>query len=334
MNIEEKKQELKKLLGIEEKKERIKQIQVLMSMPDFWQDQNSAKNLSQEMADLGRIVSEFENAITDEDINKLEFQTLFSGPYDNNNTIIMFHSGAGGTEAQDWAEMLMRMIERFSDKKGFKWQVLDESKGEEAGIKSAMLKVDGYNAFGWLKSESGVHRLVRISPFDADKARHTSFALLEVIPETEKSKEIDIDEKELKIDFYRAGGHGGQNVNKVETAVRITHVPTGLVVNCQNERSQSQNKEQALKILKAKLYKLQLEQEAKERNELRGEFQSPEWGSQIRSYVLAPYKLVKDHRTDVESTNPDAVLDGDLDEFMIGYLKKYQISNVKLQNNN
>ena len=322
MNIESKKQELSKLLKIEEKKARVEDIQKMMSEPSFWTDQEKARLLSQELSNLNKLINDFDQANSDEEINKLEFQTLFSGEYDNSNVLMSIHAGAGGTEAQDWAEMLLRMFEKWAEKKGFKYQIIEISSGEEVGIKSVTIRFEGYNAFGWLKSEAGVHRLVRISPYDADKARHTSFALVEVIPEFEKAKEIELNEKELKIDVYRAGGHGGQNVNKVETAVRITHVPTGITVACQNERSQSQNREQALKILQTKLYKLRLEEEAKKRQELRGEFMSPEWGSQIRSYVLAPYKLVKDHRTEFESTDPEKILGGDLDNFMIEYLKQ------------
>lgn len=322
MNIESKKQELSKLLKIEEKRARVEDIQKMMSEPDFWLDQEKARLLSQELSNLNKLINDFDQANSEEEINKLEFQTLFSGEYDNSNVLMSIHAGAGGTEAQDWAEMLLRMFEKWAEKKGFKYQIIEISSGEEVGIKSVTIRFEGYNAFGWLKSEAGVHRLVRISPYDADKARHTSFALVEVIPEFEKAKEIELNEKELKIDVYRAGGHGGQNVNKVETAVRITHVPTGITVACQNERSQSQNREQALKILQTKLYKLRLEEEAKKRQELRGEFMSPEWGSQIRSYVLAPYKLVKDHRTEFESTDPEKILGGDLDNFMIEYLKQ------------
>ena len=315
------KQELNTLLKIDQKQARVDEIQQEMSRPDFWSNPEKARAVSQEMADLNRVIAEFNNAESDEDIRNLEFQTLFSGEYDQNNAVITFHAGAGGTESQDWTEILMNMYRKWAEKKSFTFKILEVSYGEEAGIKSATVSIEGFNSFGWLKSESGVHRLVRISPFDADKARHTSFSLLEVIPQTKEAENIAIDEKELKIDYYRAGGHGGQNVNKVETAVRITHIPTELTVNCQNERSQSQNKELALKILQAKLYKLKLEKKAKERQDLRGEFQSPEWGSQIRSYVLMPYQLVKDHRTGFETADTEGVLSGKLDEFMIAYLK-------------
>jgi len=329
MDINSKKEELSNLLKIEEKRKQVLEIQTQMAEPNFWSMLEKARAASQRLADLNKIINDFDQAQSEEDVEKLENETLFSGQHDHGGAVIMFHSGAGGTEAQDWAEMLLKMIIKWAEKKGYRASLVHESKGEEAGIKSATLKIEGHNAFGWLKSESGVHRLVRISPYDADKARHTSFALIDVIPLTEESKNIEINEKELKMDYYRAGGHGGQNVNKVETAVRITHVPTGITVACQNERSQSQNKEQALKILQAKLYKLQLEEDARKRQEFRGEFMSPEWGSQIRSYVLQPYRLVKDHRTDVESSDLDAVLNGDLDKFMIGYLKNIKTEEPK-----
>lgn len=321
MDIDQKKEQLYDLLKIKEKKERVEEIEEEMSLPDFWRNPQQARQTMQELSHLKEIIDQYEKASKEEEIEKLEFQTLFYGPYDQNNALVSIHAGAGGTEAQDWAGMLLRMYQKWAEKKGFRYQILDVSQGEEAGIKSATVSIEGAEAFGWLKSESGVHRLVRLSPFDADKARHTSFALVEVIPETKEAESIKLEDKDLKIDTYRAGGHGGQNVNKLETAVRVTHLPTNISVACQNERSQSQNKAQALKILQAKLYKLKMQEEAKKREELRGEFQSPEWGSQIRSYVLHPYKMVKDHRTDIETSDAEGVLNGELDGFIIEYLK-------------
>ena len=246
---------------------------------------------------------------------------LLSGEHDQRNAIVAIHAGAGGTEAQDWSQMIERMLLRYCERKKWKTEIIDRHEGGEAGIKSVVFEVRGASAYGYLKSENGVHRLVRISPFDAEKMRHTSFALVEVLPELDESAVIEIDEKDLKIDTYRSSGAGGQNVNKVETAVRITHEPSGIVVACQAGRSQARNRETAMNILRAKLHKLQQEEQHKEMEELRGEYTSAEWGNQIRSYVLHPYQMVKDHRTDVETSDTEAVLDGDLDEFVSGYLK-------------
>lgn len=314
-------EELKTILKIDEKKAKIAAIQNEMNEPDFWINQENSKNKTQEMSNLQKDIDEFVSAKLDEDIKKLELKTLLSGKYDQNNAILSIHAGAGGTEAQDWAEMLLRMFERFSDRRGFKYEVLEISPGGEVGMKSATIKISGLYGFGFLKSEAGVHRLVRISPFDADKARHTSFALVEVIPEIIDTHEINIDEKDLRVDVYRASGHGGQGVNTTDSAVRITHLPTNIVVSCQNERSQLQNKASAMKVLQSKLLVLKLKEQKDEEIKLRGEHLSAGWGNQIRSYVLHPYKQVKDHRTEYTSTNPDEVLNGNLDEFIESYLK-------------
>lgn len=315
------KDELEKLLKIEEKKTRIEEMQREMQDPSFWNDQEKSKTATQEMANLQKIIDEYEKAQTPEELEKLELEAMLKDEYDFNNALLSIHSGAGGTEAQDWAEMLLRMFERFSERRGFIYQILEISPGEEAGIKSATLRIAGPYGFGFLKSEAGVHRLVRISPFDADKARHTSFALVEVIPEIEHA-DLNIEEKDLRIDVYRSGGHGGQGVNTTDSAVRITHIPTGMVVAVQNERSQLQNKATALKILQSRLLTLKLKEEKAERDTIRGEHLSAGWGNQIRSYVLHPYKQVKDHRTETVSSNPTEVLNGNLDQFIESYLKK------------
>jgi len=314
------KEELRNLLKIDEKKVRISEIQREMQNPAFWHDQNKSKSLTQKMSNLQKIINEYEKAQTPEELHKLELEATLAGQYDFNNAILSLHAGAGGTEAQDWAEMLLRMFERFAERRGFGYQILEISPGEEAGIKSATLKISGSYAYGFLKSEAGVHRLVRISPFDADKARHTSFALVEVIPEIEQA-EINVDEKDLRIDVYRSRGHGGQGVNTTDSAVRITHTPTGIVVAVQNERSQLQNKNTALKILQSKLLALKLKEQKEETNKIRGEHMAAAWGNQIRSYVLHPYKQVKDHRTEVISNNPEEVLNGNLDQFIESFLK-------------
>jgi len=316
------KDELYNLLKIEEKEVKIKEIQAEMNEPDFWTDSQKAAEKTQLMSALQKIVDEWTMAESAADLRALEIKATLSGEYDLNNAILSLHAGAGGTEAQDWAQMLLRMFERFAERKDFKYEILDISSGEEVGIKSATLEVKGPYAYGLLKSEAGVHRLVRLSPFDSDKARHTSFALVEVVPEVEKEGIIEINNEDLRIDVYRAGGHGGQSVNTTDSAVRITHIPSGIVVAVQNERSQLQNKEMAMKILNSKLVAERLKRQKEEELKLRGEHISAEFGSQIRSYVLHPYKQVKDHRTDFTSTNPDEVLDGNLDSFIEAYLKK------------
>ena len=254
-------------------------------------------------------------------IEQLELSTLLSGEYDRNNAILTIHPGAGGTESQDWASMLLRMYSRWAEDHGYQVEILDLLAGEEAGIKSATLLISGLNAFGYLQAERGVHRLVRISPFDASGRRHTSFASVEVMPEIDDDVELEIDPADLRIDTYRASGAGGQHVNKTESAVRITHVPTGIVVQCQSERSQHQNRESAMKILRARLMELNLAKQQEKIAQIKGEQQEIAWGNQIRSYVFCPYTMVKDHRTNVEVGDVNAVMDGELDQFIEAYLK-------------
>jgi len=254
-------------------------------------------------------------------LEKLEFELLLSGEYDAKSAILAIHAGAGGTESQDWAEMLLRMYLRWAERHEFKTEILDTSPGEEAGIKSAVLEVRGAYAYGYLKSEFGVHRLVRLSPFDADHARHTSFALVEVLPEAEGEADLKINPEDLKIEFYRSSGPGGQHMQKTSTAVRITHIPTGIIATCQSQRSQLQNKESAMKVLYARLLEVERSRKEQERARLKGDRIDAGWGNQIRSYVLHPYKMVKDHRTGHETGNASAVLDGGLDDFIEAYLR-------------
>ncbi len=323
-----------------------------MEDPSFWQDPEHAALISKRAAELKEEASSWESLLdnlqaTDELVNeavvandtesletlekdvvdlinefeKKEFALLFSGKHDDSPAVLAIHAGSGGREAQDWAEMLLRMYSRFADRRGFSVSLLNESRGEEGGIKSVMIRIVGRFAYGYLQSEAGVHRLVRISPFDAEKMRHTTFALVEVLPELEEASEVVLDGKDLRIDTYLASGHGGQSVNTTYSAVRIVHIPTGITVTCQNERSQLQNKETALKILRGKLVKIEEAKLADEKSALRGEYQSAEWGNQIRSYVLQPYQLVKDHRTDFETSDTKGVLDGDIDAFIEAYLR-------------
>lgn len=255
-------------------------------------------------------------------VEDLEFDLTFSGPYDDRTAILAVHAGEGGTESQDWAEMLLRMYCRWAERRGFQWELFDSSPGNEAGIKSATIEVSGPYAYGWLHGEAGVHRLVRISPFDASKSRHTSFAKVEVLPEADEASEVSIDPDDLRIDVFRASGHGGQNVQKNSTAIRITHIPSGIVVTCQNERSQHRNKESAMKVLESRLLEIDLQRRAEEHAKLKGVHVSAAFGNAVRSYVLQPYKLVKDQRSGYESTDPAAVLDGDLDEMLRVYLQQ------------
>ncbi|MBM3204619.1 peptide chain release factor 2 [Candidatus Uhrbacteria bacterium] len=345
-------QEAWEVLKLDEVKKEIAVLEQEALAADFWSDPERAKRESQKLADLRkehdrwqdlrmrlleleevtRLAMEDKDASMNQELDQkleamekqymeLEFSLLFSGSHDGSNAIVAIHAGAGGTDAQDWAEMLLRMVFRYAEKKGWSVQLLDESRGGEAGIKSATFMVRGRYAYGHLKGEHGVHRLVRQSPFNADALRQTSFALIEVVPEIDEDVDMHIDAKDLRIDTFMSGGKGGQSVNTTYSAVRIVHVPTKITVSCQNERSQTQNKEMAMKILKAKLLKLKEEELEKEKQKLRGEYQSAEWGNQIRSYVLHPYHMVKDHRTDVETADTDAVLDGDLDRFIEGYLR-------------
>jgi peptide chain release factor 2 len=263
-------------------------------------------------SELTKLTSRFE---------QLESQQLFTGGYDNRNAMLALHAGAGGTESQDWANMLLRMYLRWAERHGYEAEALDVSTGEEAGIKNAIVEIKGEDAFGYLKGEHGVHRLVRLSPFDADHARHTSFALVEVLPEAEETVDLKINSEDLRIDTFRSSGPGGQHMQKTSSAVRITHLPTGLVATCQGQRSQHQNKEAALKVLYSRLLELDRKQKEEERAKLKGERVEAAWGNQIRSYVLHPYKMVKDHRTDYEVHDAEAVLDGELDGFITAYLR-------------
>lgn len=323
-----------------------------MSMPDFWNDQSAAQNVINEANALKEQVVEYTNlndsyenleltyqllkeepdadlqAELEEELkdlskslNEFELQLLLSEPYDKNNAILELHPGAGGTESQDWGSMLLRMYTRWAEKRGFKVETMDYLPGDEAGIKSVTLLIKGHNAYGYLKAEKGVHRLVRISPFDSSGRRHTSFVSCEVMPEFNDEIEIDIRTEDLKIDTYRASGAGGQHINTTDSAVRITHTPTNTVVTCQTERSQIKNREQAMKMLKSKLYQLEIEKQQAELDEIRGEQKDIGWGSQIRSYVFHPYSMVKDHRTNTEVGNTNSVMDGDIDLFIDAYLR-------------
>lgn len=296
----------------------------ILTLIDMGYEENDESLIPEIRGELDEFVREFD---------ELRIGTLLSGEYDKNNAILKLNAGAGGTESCDWCGMLYRMYTRWAERKGFTIEVLDYLDGDEAGIKSVTFQVNGLNAYGYLKSEKGVHRLVRISPFNAQGKRQTSFVSLDVMPDIEGDLDVDIDEKDLRIDTYRSSGAGGQHINKTSSAIRITHIPTGTVVQCQNERSQFQNKDKAMQMLKAKLYLLKQEANAEKLSDIRGEVKEIGWGNQIRSYVLQPYTLVKDHRTDVETGNVDAVLDGGLDIFINGYLKWISVQGDKKTEN-
>lgn len=303
----------------------MKRMSVLREIVDDWNSLNQRVTYLTELAQLGdeslrtEITSNIE--AIENDIEHREFTLLLSGKYDRNNALLAIHAGAGGVDAQDWTEMLERMYLRWAENRGYKTEILDLSEGEEAGIKSVTIAVEGKYAYGYLRSEKGVHRLVRLSQFDAAHRRHTSFALVEVLPEVEDDTDIDVDPEDLHFDYYKSSGAGGQNVQKNATAVRITHIPTGIVVTCQNERSQIQNRENALRVLRSRLLEIKEEEHVATLAELRGEYTKAEWGSQVRSYVLHPYQMVKDHRTDYEVGNAQGVLNGDLDGFIEAYLR-------------
>ncbi len=334
-------------------KRELSEIEKEMSSPDFWNDTQKAQKLSQERnrieAQLNafssveqkledsevliemaeeegdeELLKEAESNLkeVEKELNELEVKKVLSGEYDKNNAIVTIHAGAGGTESCDWAEMLMRMYLRWAERKGFEVEILDLQENEEAGIKSATLLIKGPYAYGLLKSEHGTHRLVRISPFDANARRHTSFSGVIVVPEIDDEVEIEIRDEDIRVDTYRASGAGGQHVNKTDSAVRITHLPTGIVVTCQSERSQIQNRQRAMKILKARLYELEMRKREEKIAEAKGEHKSIAWGNQIRSYVFQPYQMVKDHRTGVETSNVNAVMDGEIDQFIEAYLKQ------------
>jgi peptide chain release factor 2 len=323
-----------------------------MLTPDFWDEQQKAQGIINELNALKDIVNEYnglqsifenlevtyelvkeepdeefqaelESELTDLSgrLNQFELQLLLSEPYDRNDAILELHPGAGGTESQDWGSLLLRMYTRWAERKGFKVETLDYLPGDEAGIKSVTLSIKGHNAYGYLKAEKGVHRLVRISPFDSAGRRHTSFVSCDVTPEFNDEIEIEVRSEDIKVDTYRASGAGGQHINKTDSAIRITHLETGIVVTCQNQRSQIKNREQAMKMLKSKLYQLEIEKKEEQMAEIRGEQKEIGWGSQIRSYVFHPYSMVKDHRTNVEMGNIGAVMDGDIDIFIDAYLR-------------
>lgn len=307
----------------------MKRISSIRQEIDDWHNLHQRIIDTLELTSLGdeNLRSELEPEIEQIEIlvDQKELSTMLSGPYDRGNALLTINAGAGGTDSQDWSSMLLRMYLRWMEKRGYKSEIIDLTEGEEAGIKSVTLSVDGPYAYGYLRPEKGVHRLVRLSPFDSNNRRHTSFTQVEVLPQVATNSEVEIDLKDIKIETFRAAGAGGQNVQKNDTAVRITHIPSGIVSSCQNERSQVQNRENAMKVLRSRLLEKKHEEEEEKLSNLRGEYQKAEWGSQIRSYVLHPYQMVKDHRTDYEVGNAQIVLDGDLDGFIEAYLR-YKVS--------
>lgn len=330
--LEEKAKDIIEKIDVDDKKRKIKEIESESMDPNFWKNNVKAASKMQEMAALQKEIEEVENlkkVINENDDKKLanivgdlEAQLYLSGKYDKSNAIFSIHAGQGGVDAMDFTSMLFRMYTRYFDKKGYKYEKLDYSAGEEAGIKSITLSVEGSCAYGYLKGEQGVHRLVRLSPFNAGGLRHTSFALVEILPQVEEDDEIRINNDDLEWNFFRASSHGGQNVQKVSSAVRLTHKPTGIVVTCQSERYQAQNRDYALKMLKSKLWAKRQEERKENKEKMKGEYQAASWGNAIRSYVLHPYQMVKDTRTQVETGNVEKILDGEIDEFIHAELKQ------------